>query len=402
MNKNIDKLIRVEKHIIKKDKNIDYACWLSKNLYNYVNYCIRQSYFNTKTLPKEYELSSKLCKRNQKDFRALPCTVSQQIIRRLYKTWATSFKLIKDYKLNPSKYSNSPSFPKYKKKNGKNIIILTDKVFRIKNGYIHFAKKLNLKPIKTRTSNIKQVHIVPHATCYVIEVIYEKEEKHYENLKKENILAIDLGVNNLATCINNVGERPFIINGKPLKSINQYSNKLKAKYLSFVGNVGISKKLNKIMLKRNNLISNYLHQASRVIINYCLKNNIGTVIIGHNKYWKQDINIGKKNNQNFANIPFNTFIHQIQYKGDDVGIKVIITEENYTSKIDHLLFESLEHHEKYLGKRIKRGLFHSFANKYLNADINGAIGIARKVAGDEFVKDLISRGQALCPFKITL
>lgn len=245
--------------------------------------------------------------------------------------------------------------------------------------------------------NVVQVRIVPQATCYVIEVVYKKESKIYENLKEENILGIDLGVNNLATCVSNVGERPFIINGKPLKSMNQYSNKLKAKYMSYVGNKGNSRNIKRVIHKRNNLITNYLHHASRFIINYCLKNDIGTIIIGHNKEWKQEANIGKVNNQNFVQIPFNILIRQIQYKAEDNGIEVIVTEESYSSKVDHLAYETMEYHEKYLGKRVKRGLFKSSTNKYLNADVNGAIGIARKVTGNEFIKNLISRGQALCP-----
>lgn len=212
-------------------------------------------------------------------------------------------------------------------------------------------------------------------------------------------MAIDIGVNNLATCVNNVGKQPFIINGRPLKSINQYANKLKAKYMSYIGNRGISKHINKLLLKRNNLITNYMHHSSKIIINYCVKNNIGTIIIGHNKGWKKDCNIGRRNNQNFVSIPFNMLIHQLQYKAEEAGINIILAEESYSSKVDHLAFESMEHHDTYLGKRIKRGLFKSSIGKCLNADVNGAIGIARKVTDDEFVKNLISRGYVLYPFK---
>lgn len=247
-----------------------------------------------------------------------------------------------------------------------------------------------------------QIHIVPQATCHIIELVYEKEVQVNKNLRKENLLAIDIGVNNLATCVNNVGKQPFIINGKPLKSINQYSNKMKAKYMSYVGDKGTSRNIRRIILKRNNLITNYIHHASRLIINYCLKNNIGTIIIGHNKEWKQKANTGRKNNQNFVSIPFNMLIQQIRYKAEEVGIEVVITEESYSSETDHLAFETMEHHERYLGKRVKRGLFKSSTGKYLNADVNGAIGIARKVTGDEFVKNLASRGQALCPVKLNI
>lgn len=392
---------RAERHIIRNSKELNHLCWLSKNLYNYANYCLRQSFTKTGKLPSEYELTGKLAKRNQVDYRALPAQTAQQIIKLLYKNWKSFFRAIKDYKKHPNKYKGRPKLPKYKEKNGQNIVLFTGQQCGEKEGFIKFPKEV-LKPLKTKVNNVVQVRVIPQATCHVIEVVYNKEIKHHENLKEENLLAIDLGVNNLATCVNNVGQRPFIINGRPLKSMNQYSNKLKAKYMSYVGNRGTSNKIREIVFKRNNLISNYLHHASRYVINYCLENSIGTIVVGHNKEWKQESNIGKRNNQNFISIPFNALIQQIQYKAEEVGIKVIVTEEAYSSKTDHLAFETMEHHESYLGKRVKRGLFKSSIGKFLNADVNGAIGIARKVTGDAFVQILTSRGQVLCPIKISI
>ena len=147
-------------------------------------------------------------------------------------------------------------------------------------------------------------------------------------------------------------------------------------------------------------INDYIHKSSRFIINYCLKYRIGTIVIGNNKDWKQRINLGKKNNQKFVQIPFNKLIQQVQYKAEDVRIKVIITEESYTSKIDHLAFEELHKQDNYKGKRIKRGLFQSSVGKLINADVNGAIGIARKVFGDDFLRSLINRGFAINPVKV--
>ena len=319
---------RVERHII-VNKEVDELCFLSKNLYNYANYCLRQSFTKTGKLPKEYDLTGKFAKRHQSDYKALPAQTSQQIIKLLYKNWKSFFVSIKDYKKNPSKYLGRPKLPKYKDKQGRNVVIFTGQQCPLKKGYIHFPKKL-LKPLKTNVDNVVQVRIIPEATCCIIEVVYKKEEINNENLKENNVLAIDLGLNNLATCVNNVGKQPFIINGRPLKSINQYSNKLRAKYMSFIGNKGKSRNLDRIILKRNNLITNYLHHTSRYIVNYCVSNNIGTIIVGHNKEWKQEINIGKKNNQNFVSIPFNTLIQQLKYKTEENGIKFIQTEENYT------------------------------------------------------------------------
>lgn len=389
---------RVERHIYREDKSLKHLCWLSKNLYNYVNYYLRQSFIKTGKLPNEYELTGRLAREKQVDYKALPAQTSQQIIKLLYINWKSFFTVAKRYKKSPNKYKGRPKLPKYKNKDGQNIVIFTGQQCRVKSGIIKFPKKI-YKPLQTKVDSIVQVRIVPQATCHVIEVVYEKEVEINKDLRKEAILGIDLGVNNVATCINNVGKQPFIINGKPLKSINQYSNKQIAKFMSFIKNKGTSKNIQKVFFKRNNKIINYIHHISKFIIAYCLKYNIGTIIIGYNKEWKQKSRMNKKNNQNFIQIPFNTIVQQIKYKAEEVGITVVTTEESYSSKVDHLALEAMEHHEKYLGKRIKRGLFKSITGKYLNADVNGAIGIIRKVTGDEFIKNLISRGHAFCPVK---
>lgn len=393
---------RVERHIVKNSQEIDNLCCLSKNLYNYATYCMRQYFIHTGNMLSEYELTGKLAKRDQVDYRALPAQTSQQIIKLLFKNWKSFFKANKDYKRNPKKYKGRPKLPKYKDKvKGRNVVLFTGQQCRLKGGFVHFPKDI-IEPLRTKVDNVIQVRLVPQATCYIIEVVYKKEMQVYENLKKENMLGIDLGVNNLATCMNNVGKRPFIINGKPVKSINQYSNKLKAKFMSYVNNKGTSKNIKRVLLRRNNKIQDYMHKASRTIVDYCIKHDIGTIVIGLNSDWKQELQTGKVNNQNFVSIPFKTLIEQIQYKAEEVGINVIITEESYTSKIDHFAFEIMKHHDKYLGKRVKRGCFQSSTHKLLNADVNGAIGIMRKVAGDSVVKQIASRGQALCPFKISM
>jgi putative transposase len=143
-----------------------------------------------------------------------------------------------------------------------------------------------------------------------------------------------------------------------------------------------------------------MHKASRSIVNYCIKHRIGTIIIGHNKNWKQDINIGKRNNQHFVNIPHGKLIDKITYKAQLVGIEVKENEESHTSKVDHLALETLQHHDQYLGKRVKRGLFQSSTGKLLNADVNGAIGIARKVLGDSCVSQITDSGLAFRPIRL--
>lgn len=185
-------------------------------------------------------------------------------------------------------------------------------------------------------------------------------------------------------------------------SVNQWYNKKKAKLMSFVGNKGTSNRIRKITLFRNCWIEDKLHKISRYIVDFCKSNNIGTIIIGLNKEWKNEINIGKRNNQHFVSIPHSKLIDKIVYKANLLGIEVITHEESYTSKIDHLAFEPLKKQESYLGKRKKRGLFQSSVGKLINADINGAIGIARKVVGDSFIGKIIDSGFVFNPVRINI
>jgi IS605 OrfB family transposase len=188
-----------------------------------------------------------------------------------------------------------------------------------------------------------------------------------------------------------------------MKSYNQWFNKKKAKLMFFVGNKGTSNKLEKLNNKRNFWIEDKNHKISRFIINYCIKHNIGTIIIGKNKQWKNGINLGKKNNQKFVELPHAKLIDKITYKANLVGIKVELTEESYTSKCDALALETIQKQESYLGKRVKRGLFKSSVGKIINADINGAINIARKVIGDSFeIQKVVNSGQVFCPKTINI
>lgn len=391
----------VERHIV-KDNRFEDICFKSGLLYNYVLYLVRQGIFNKEYL-KEYDLSTKLGRENQFDFRNLPCNVSQQVVGQVFKSIKSWMKLKKDFEKNPSKYNNHrPHLPSYKKGKKQNMIVFTTSACRIKDGYIHFVKDI-VNPIKTKIGDNKlcQVRIIPQATCYVVEVIYEKKEQDL-NLNKDNVLSIDLGLNNLCSCISNVGIKPFIVNGRIMKSFNQWYNKKKAKLMSFVGDKGTSKRLRQLNNYRNFWIEDHIHKISRYIVNYCVDNNIGSLVVGLNKGWKQEINLGKKVNQKFVEIPFSKFVDKISYKCKLVGISFYLSEESYTSKVDHLAFEELGKHDVYLGKRKRRGLFQSSVNKLINVDINGAIGIGRKVFGDSYVNRIIDSGLAFNPIKVNI
>ena len=382
------------------DKNLDNLCFLSKNLYNYCNYLIRQEFINNHKILSEYELTTKLSKEKQVDYIALPAQTGQQIIKLLFKNWKSFFKLCKV----KSKLNGKPKLPKYKDKvKGRNIIIFTNQQCNLKNGYIYFPKKTNIKPIKTKVNNIKQVRIIPRCSCFAIEIIYDKKEQTTK-LNNDAYLSIDLGLNNLITSYDPLNNKSFIVNGRPLKSINQYYNKRRAFLMSCIGSKGTSNRIRRITLKRECKINDYMHKASRFVINYCIKNQISNIVIGNNKNWKQNCNMGKRNNQNFVSIPFEKLISMIKYKAEECGMNTIITEESYTSKIDHFAGEEMCKHDQYLGKRVKRGLFKSSTGRIVNADENGAIGILLKlkVADEKFKHLIVSRGDVVSPIRLNV
>jgi putative transposase len=304
------------------------------------------------------------------------------------------------WKENPN--FGKPRVPHYKEKDGVTIAVFTNQQVRIKDGHICFPKKAGLTcVIKTQAARLQQVRIVPKNGVVFLEIVHTVDVPAAD-VDPDRMLSIDVGVNNLATCFSTIGEQPFIINGKPLKAINQFFNKQKAKLMSYIGGKGTSKRIEKLTHDRNMKVSDYLHNTSATIRDYCIEYRIGTVVIGKNDGWKQRVNIGKVNNQKFVTIPHDTLVRQLQYKLGDIGITVIVQEERYTSKIDHFAFESMEHHDRYQGKRVKRGLFQSSTGTCVNSDVNGAIGILRKVIGDDPLRGLFDRGCVLQPVKMNI
>ena len=377
----------VERHIIKSNnplrKELDNVCFLSKNLYNKALYLVRQHYFSTKEYLDYYKLNRLLVDSRDVDYYAIGNTkVANQTLRLLDRNFKSFFSLIK--KKKNKDYNKPTRIPKYLDKEGRYTAVFekhaVSKRF-LKKGVIKLADISNTLITKVTIDNIVEVRVFPRNNHHIIEVVYKKEEKP---LIEDNgrYAAVDLGLNNLATVCSNV-EKPFIINGRPLKSINQRWNKHKANLQSrLTNNIKSSKQLALITNKRNNRVKDYLHKSSRKIVNFLVSKNISTLVIGYNEEWKQNISIGKVNNQSFTSIPFYTFINQLEYKCKLEGINVILTEESYTSKCSFLDNEPLEKQDSYLGKRIKRGLFRSAKNKLINADLNGALNILKKVIGE--------------------
>ena len=396
----------VERHIINKGykqfKQIDDLAYLSKNLYNSALFYIKSVYNKTGETPNYCDVNRHFNKTKQENYIALPNNTSQQILMILDKNIKSFFALIKKYKSNKSSLNVLPKFPKYKDKTkGRNILVFTSQQFRLKNGYIYFPKMSGLTPIKTNIKkDICQVRIIPNTNCYVIEVVYDKKVKPL--IQNNNKASIDLGINNLASLTFNCSKDSYIINGKPLKSINQFYNKKKALLqspLELNHARKSSNRLNKLFYDRNNRVNDYIHKSSRKLVNLLVKYNISEIVIGYNKEWKQESKMSKRVNQSFCSIPHKRFIEQVKYKCFIKGINVITNEESYTSKCSALDKETLSYKDNYLGKRIYRGLYKSSKGILLNADINGSLNIGRKVFGDDYVNTyLADRGFVYNPF----
>ena len=398
----INRMHLTEQILLKKSRQFSLICHLSKNLYNLANYYVRQEYFYLGNWFRYYDLWYML--RDKETYKKLPSQTAQQILKLVDKNWKSFFKSLKKYKMHPKKLFNPPKPPSYKKKNGEYIIIFTNQQCKIVGGYLHFPKKTLLSPVKTRIlSKINQVRIVPKGFYYIIEIIYHKEKKNL-NLNKEKIIGIDLGLNNIITIVNNAGLQPAIIKGGIIKSINQYYNKQISKYKSIKDKQQIiseTKRIQQITRKRNNKISDFFHKISRKLVNYCINNGFGLIIIGYNKLWKQKIKIGKCNNQNFVQIPFSKLVSMIKYKSELFGIDVILVPESFTSRCSFLDNEPIKKHDVYEGKRICRGLYQSKKGKIINADVNGAYNIIKKAIPKAISADGIE-GVGLHPYSIKI
>lgn len=388
-----DVVQRVEKHTIRPSHPyfglLRSFCQKSKNLYNHANYIVRQSFTESQRWVRYGELDKQL-KRDTAfpDYREMPTAQSaQQCLRILDKNWVSFFKSIKDWSRHKEKYLGRPKMPKYLKKDGSFVLVLTNQNCKLGAGVIRFPKIFRGFSVKTRINEkpgfrtIQQVRIIPRHSVLHLEVVYTVSIPD-TYLDRTRVIGIDIGVNNLATVANNCGLPAFAINGRPVKSMNQFYNKRKAylqQILETANHRHTSKRIIRLSERRNRKVSDYLHKASRSIVKFCVSNNIGTIVIGQNKFWKQQCHLGRKTNQNFVQIPFAHLIQMIQYKAKDSGIATIVTEESYTSGTSFIDGElpAKAYYDK--SRRKHRGMFFSNSGLKINADLNGAYQIIRKV-----------------------
>jgi len=392
---------RVEQHIIKKNnslwKLIDELCWKSKNVYNYANYIIRQEFINNNKWLRYNTLANMV--KDSEPYRDLGSNVGQQTLKLLDQNWKSFFNSIKDWSKNKEKYLGRPKLPKYKNvKNGRFILIIDNIKFNIKDGYLRFS----WKPLRSLNNKIKtniqgklmQVRFIPRGDNYVLEIVYEVDVPEAK-INSTNIASIDIGIDNFATVSNNIGVKPIIINGRSIKSINQYYNKEKAKLqseLKLKHDKNWSNKLQRLTNKRNNKIDDYIHKASKKVVDWCVENNIDTMVVGKNKNWKQESKMSKKVNQSFVGIPHDKFIQKLKYKCENVGIQFIETEESYTSGTSFLDGEQPNKYNYNKERRVSRGMFKSNGGELINADLNGAYQIMKKVFPDAFANGIEGAG----------
>lgn len=364
---------------------IDAAAFASKNLYNAAMYVKRQAYIREGNRVISYSELDKLMQPTA-EYRTLPAKVAQWVLKQVCTAWESHFASCAEWQRHPEKYNGHPKLPGYLDKQGRNLLVYTIQAIskvKIREGVVDFSG-MTIE-IKTRQAMPAQVRIVPHASHYTVEVVYERQEQQAD-VNPEWVAGMDLGVDNLAAVAANQPDFvPFLVNGRPLKSLNQWYNKRRALLQSRLPQGRFtSRQLDILTDKRKRQIDHYLHAASRQIIDVLVAHHIGTLVIGKNDGWKQEANMGKRNNQAFVFIPHARFIDMLTYTAALVGIQVITINESHTSKCSFLDGESIEHHDQYVGQRVKRGLFRTATGKRFNADVNGAYNMIVKVVPNAF------------------
>ncbi len=393
----------VEQHCINRDDPrysvIDAAAFKSKNLYNAALYEMRQAFIRSGIHLSYQEMDKRL--QPHEAYKALPAKVAQHVLKQVTDAWKAFREAKASYEEDPSRFTGRPKPPKYKHKTeGRNILIYTLQALQgsqSKKGIQGSIKPSGLPiEIKTQQKQINQVRIIPRNGYYVVEIVYT-EAPVQAQVDPSFCVAIDLGVTNLAAITSNrVGFVPRLVNGRKLKSINQWYNK-RMKELKLClpkeDRERVTKQMERITNHRNRQINHYLHAASRAIIDFLVKEGVGTIIVGKNPFWKQEADMGRRNNQNFVQIPHARFIDMLTYKAELVGVKVEVQEESYTSKASFLDLDPIPtykpHDETvhtFSGERFGRRnrLYRAKDGKIICADVNGSYNILRKSKPDAF------------------
>ena len=405
----------VDKHDVRKNHQWYEYCrkitTASRCLYNACQYAQRLGYFYGHGIQSQGSLD-KLFHENE-HYQTMPAKVSQLVLQQNVSAWDSYFKSLKEYKKSPPKFTGKPKPPKYA--NEFNLVKFNYQAIgkgEFKKSWIVPSMSPIRIPVKPgmKFENLCEVRIVPKTGCVVIEVVYETAQPLAATLKPKLAAAIDIGLDNLATVVfNDLSIVPIIVNGKPLKSVNKFYNKQIAKYKGFLPpGVYSSHRLKNITRNRNNFVDSYIHQSSKMLVDELVKLGVSQVAIGKNEQWKQSINLGKKNNQSFVQVPHARFIEVLTYKLQQVGIQVTLGEESDTSRASFLDWDNIPTYtlhtnrkHQFSGKRVHRSWYISKNGIRIQADVNAAYNIGRKVIPIAF-NVLRDRGcQVVHPRRIT-
>ena len=406
------------KHLSKEDyKSIKELCHIAKNLTNQAIYNVRQYYFAEGEY-LNYEKNYALLKSSD-NYKMLNSNMAQQILKEVDGSFKSFFGLLKLAKKDKYAFKDC-KLPKYLPKDGYATLVIgfvrlkgNKLILPFSNTYkkTHKSIEITIPPILL-DKKVKEIRIIPKANArfFEIQYIYEAECVR-RNLNKNNALALDLGVNNLVTAVSSNG-KSFIIDGRRLKSINQWYNKRNARLQSVKDKQKLgyrpTSRQKAIARDRNNKVNDYMNKAARKIIDYCIKNDIGTLVVGYNETFQRNSHMGKQNNQNFVNIPYGQLRSKLEYLCKLNGITYVKQEESYTSKAsfwdkDDIPVYNDDNPKEYIfsGKRVHRGLYKRADGKYFNADVNGALNIMRKSSVVD-MSILYGRGEVDTPVRIRI
>ena len=406
------------KHLSKEDyKTIKELCHIAKNLANEAIYNVRQYYFSEGEFLK-YEKNYTLLK-NSPNYKALNSNMAQQILKEIDGSFKSFFGLLKLAKQGKYTFKDC-RLPHYLPKDGYTTLVIgfvrlkgNKLMLPFSNGFkkTHKAVEITIPPILL-DKKVKEIRIIPKAKARFFEIQYIYEAECVQrNLNTNNALALDLGINNLVTAVSSNG-RSFIIDGRKLKSTNQWFNKENARLQSIKDKQHYGKKSTNrqkaIARDRNNKVNDYMNKAARKVINYCIANDIGALVVGYNETFQQSSHIGKRNNQNFVNIPYGQLRSKLEYLCRLNGIIFVKQEESYTSKSsfwdrDDIPVYNADNPREYQfsGKRVHRGEYKTASGKTINADVNGALNIMRKSSVVD-VSILYGRGEVDTPVRIRI
>ncbi len=384
------KVMRVECMELPYHQALSTLCHQVKNLYNRANYLVKQSLRKKNKLLVYYDLNSLL--KEEACYKTLPAHTAQHSLKLLCRNWKGYFRALKEWKKNPTLFFAIPQPPNYKAKDGEVVAIFTNQQTRLQNGWLVLPKKVGFyyKTRLTARTTLKEVRIVPRRVGYTLELVYEKTlPKLRKRFTRKG--AIDLGSINFVAFVDNLGSQPIVIkdHGKGIRSIIQYYLKKQTQLrLQYV------QQQRKQLKKQNRLtygpayyilrekwrkkLKDAIHKLTKYLVDLWVERNLHEVIIGYNAKWKQNVHFWKKITQMFVAIPFMRIIHQLQYKAAEHGIKVELIPEKYTSKCSFLDNEFPKFREKYVGRRVTRGLFKSAQGFLINADVNAAYNILIK------------------------